>query len=382
LRTYRVARQQRCCNLMTHTAALSAYLIDSPVDTRQNNLDAALGIFRDACSSGTPLDAKFFDVLVSIAGRTGDPDSVRSILADFHSSGIEPSKDTPAAAVEAFLTCRALPDAVDIFYMLVYGVKGTTPPPGAPPATPDNWHRGVLPSRRVFIMLIVAQAAAGYFAMAIELLEQQVQLGITPDAGTLAAVISACNRADAHELAYRALQVGRSRGIEVDGTIAFLFSRVAYSKIRSIWVPPIGYPPPRTEEEREVRLRLYYESREGYGTELGNEGVDPELSRRLLKALAGRDLDVEIVGDGPDVATAWRSRVHSIYRCALHVSCCDWRPHPHSAGFLQCNRLDGHVPILGSREMGRCGIPKFGVQFLGTFVKCTTLISYHSIDDS
>lgn len=166
-----------------------------------------MGIYRDAVAASIPLDAKFFDVLLTVAGRACDLTAVHSILADFHSSGVPPSTDTPAAAVDAFLTCGSLPDALEIFYVLVYGVPSPPPTPGGLPQPPDPFHHGVVPSRRAFIMLIVAQAAAGDFAAAVALLEQQVALGITPDAGTLAAVVSACGRADAHELAYRALQV-------------------------------------------------------------------------------------------------------------------------------------------------------------------------------
>jgi hypothetical protein len=110
------------------------------------------------------------------------------------------------------------------------------------------------------------------------------------------------------------LQVGRSRGIEVDGTLAFVLARIAYSKIRKIWAPPLGYPPAATVDCHNERMQAYHEGKDGYSTGLGNEGADPALSKRLLKALAGRDLDFEIVGDGPEVASTWRTRTHSIYR--------------------------------------------------------------------
>ena len=137
----------------------------------------------------------------------------------------------------------------------------------------------------------------------------QVSLGVTPDATTLAAAVGACARAGGHELAFRAAAVGRARGVALDSMLVFILARIAYSKIRRLWAPPLGYPVPRTPEEHAERAAAAHQG----------AGVAPPLAARLLRALAGREVEAP-VGDGPAAASQWRDRVHAAYRCAPCVA--------------------------------------------------------------
>jgi pentatricopeptide repeat protein len=337
LRTYRMALRQGERSLQVHTAALGTCLLDTPLDTRRSDLDTALAIYSSVQADGTVLDTRFYNMLISIAGRCGELERALGFLEDMEATGVARSGDTAANAVQAALLCGDRSAALRVYRHFLDDPESPTPAP------------------RAFNALINAHATAADLPAAVEVLRELAAAGLRPTGGTVAALIGACQRSHQHELAFVAATVARTRGILWDSYIGFALVRTAFNKIRLLWAPPLGYPLAISTAEAKSRAATAGVTLPDTGVDEGwpeghsdgnwppapgqwpgsaPTGVssaaamagDPALAERLLHALSGRP-GLEVEGDGPPNIDAWRDRAHGVYRCANagcchHNSCC------------------------------------------------------------
>lgn len=212
MRVYSKSIREGCAGeLIVYSAAVNACI------KARDGADAetAMMIYADMQRAAVAPDSAMYGALMTAAGKSGDLGLAVDLQAEMAREGLNPCSGTESALITVHVLQGQLNEAVSIYRRMRRA--GDCPHPHAMNA------------------MINAHAKAHRLGDVVSLVCDMLDIGLTPDAFTFAAVLSACSYCDESELALDVYRMMRKRGVRVEEVHARLLLMMCYKRLRQSW---------------------------------------------------------------------------------------------------------------------------------------------------